>query len=343
MGKAITQHDVAKMAGVSRSIVSYVLNDGPRGVAPETKARILDAIETLGYRPNKFARNLQNYESLADKQLGVVLSDVFMFKRPYYADILAGIYSSAHQHKYHIRFLRVFSDFTDPVLFNELIHEEEVSGLLLIALDQSIHSELERALISRITERIQNIVCVEWEFDGLPSINLNRQEAAYKAAAHLVDLGYRDICYIGPADKRVAGYRQLFLERGLMPCPREPMPGVTMRDGAAMCDSLLAGQNQPFPEAFLGGTDEVCMGILSSLHRNGIAVPNGCGVIGIDNIEMSQFMSPPLTTVSVDTYEMGRIAVETLLNRAANPGRLPTTTFLPTKLIIRESCPVQKA
>ena len=173
------------------------------------------------------------------------------------------------------------------MLFNELIHAEEISGLLLISLDQSIHSDAERELVSQIKARIQNIVCVEWEFDGLPSINLNRQ----------------------------------FLERGLTPALKEPLPGATMRDGSEVCDAVIA--RGKLPEAFLGGTDEVCMGILSSLHRNGVNVPKDCAVIGIDNIEMSQFTSPPLTTVNVDTYEMGRIAVETLLNRAANRAACP--------------------
>ena len=92
--RRVTQDDVAKLAGVSRSVVSYVLSASSRSVAPETRERIPAAISELGYRPNKFAQNLMRAKrgAIAHKQFGVVLSDVFMLRRPYYADILAGIH-----------------------------------------------------------------------------------------------------------------------------------------------------------------------------------------------------------------------------------------------------------
>lgn len=334
--RSITQDDVAKHAGVSRSIVSYVLNGSPRPVAPETKQRILKAIEELNYRPNKFAQKLMKSSSasLADRQYGVVLSDVFMLRRPYYADILAGIYASVHEKNHHIRFLRFFQDLKDPLLFNELIHKEEISGLMLIALNQSIKSAEDNKLISQIKDRIENIVCVEWELENVSSVNFNRQEAAYKACRHLLSLGHSKIIYIGPDDNRVLGYQQAILETSRE--YRNYFAGSDLADGFDVCQGIIA--RGELPDAILGGTDEVSMGILRSLNLNKIDVPKQIALVSIDNIDIAAFTSPPLTTVNVPTAEMGKMAVQILINQASNKDMIVATSLLPTQLIIRESC-----
>ena len=109
--KHATQNDVAKLAGVTRSLVSYVLNGTDRAVAPETRKKILQAIDELGYRPNR---------------LGVILPSPAMLIRPYCTEILSGIFTAAHRAGNHIRFLRFFSELENPALFNRLIHDEEL-------------------------------------------------------------------------------------------------------------------------------------------------------------------------------------------------------------------------
>lgn len=336
--KTVTQDDVAQRAGVSRSIVSYVLNPGGRPVAPETRKNVLQAIEDLGYRPNKYAQNLMKskYDSVADKQFGVILSDVFMLRRPYYADILAGIHTTAHENNHHIRFLRFFHDLKDPLLFNELIHKEEISGLILIALDQSIKNPEDEKLIRQIQERIKNIICVEWELEGVPSVNFSRREAAYKACIHLLSQGKTDILYIGPEDKRILGYQQAILEKNSLADLKDPLIGSDMAMGYSLCETLLKDNN--LPQAILSGTDEVSMGILRCLYKSGIKVPEDISIVSIDNIEIAEFTNPPLTTVNVDTWQMGSVAVQTLIQRVKTPTLMVTQTLLPTQLVIRESC-----
>ena len=108
--KQVTQADVAKKAGVSRSIVSYVINNGPRAVAEDTRRRVLEAIDELDYRPNRHAQMLIQEQSAAKgtKQLGIVMGSSTLFKRPYYGTILAGIHEEAHQRHFHIRFIQLF-------------------------------------------------------------------------------------------------------------------------------------------------------------------------------------------------------------------------------------------
>src|SRR6185369_17868438 len=118
--RIVTQEDVARRAGVTRSIVSYVINNGPRKVSEETRNRVLSAIKELEYRPNKHAQMLSSADaSLAEKYIGIVLAGNHMFKRPHYGNILASIHEHAHERDWYIRFIRVFEDFNNPALFNE--------------------------------------------------------------------------------------------------------------------------------------------------------------------------------------------------------------------------------
>jgi LacI family transcriptional regulator len=340
MKPIITQNDVARRAGVTRSMVSYVLNGSDRSVAPVTRQKILDAISELEYRPNKFAQALSmgNKGVLADKYIGIVLCNAEMFLRPYYTEILAGIYSAAHEKGFHIRFIRFFDELRDTVLFNQLIHSEEICGLLLLALDQCMKTTKDRNLIKRIQTQVDQIVCVEWQVPGLPSVSFDRQAAAFQAISYLFDQGYRDIAYIGESDQRIAGFKQAFLEHGV-----EDISGLYI-DGAA--DMMISGKKAvqqlhqsrgTMPRAICAGCDEVAIGILFYLNEQGIAVPEETAVISIDNIEMSEYTNPQLTTMNVQKRAMGYRAVEMIVNRIAGRGENALTMLLPTNLVIRKS------
>lgn len=337
--KKVTQDDVAKRAGVTRSMVSYVLNGSDRSVAPETRDRILAAIDELGYRPNKFAQSLGTGKNnpLASRQIGLVLNSVEVFRRPYYAEILAGIHAKAHEENYHIRFIRFFDELRDPVLFNSLIHDEEVCGLILIALDQSVKSDADEVLVAQIQERIDNIVCVEWQHPGLPSVTFDRHEAAVKATNHLLGLGHQAIAYIGESDQRTGGFRRAMREAGLNPPQGFPMDGAAdMKGGYAAASTLLAAH--PEVTAVVAGSDEVAIGILRWLSDQGTDVPERIALVSIDNIEMAEFTTPPLTTIHVEKTGMGRQAVQRILQYEAEGERHDTTVLLPSRLVVRRSC-----
>ncbi|MDR2701767.1 MAG: LacI family transcriptional regulator, partial [Spirochaetaceae bacterium] len=294
-----TQDDVARRAGVTRSMVSYVLNGSNRAVAPVTRQKILNAISELKYRPNKFAQALSmgNKGVLANQHIGIVLCNAEMFLRPYYTEVLAGIHQTAHEKGFHIRFIRFFEELKDPVLFNQLIHSEEICGLLLVAIDQCMKVPEDRRLIERIQEQIDQIVCVEWQMPGLSSVSFDRQAAAFQAVSYLFDQGYRDIAYIGESDQRVAGFKQAFLEHRA-----EDISGLYIDAAADMASGHYAVQRLHqsrgnLPGALCAGSDEVAVGILLYLHEQGIAVPGETAVISIDNIEMAEYTNPQLTTM----------------------------------------------
>lgn len=334
----VTQKEVAERAGVSRGIVSYVINNGPRSVAPETRERVLRAIAELGYRPNKHAQQLmrEQWGSVAAKDFGLILPSVTLLQRPYYGSVLAGIHQTAHDNHHRIRFMRFFDELQNPALFNELIHREEISGLILMSLDQCITTDADRQLVEQMRERIDNIVCLEWQLEGLPSVSFDRASAAHTAASHLLKLGYEDIIYLGMEDERVMGYHQARIEYNLPIAPNTVFYAHDLASGYEEIARILALHKRI--RAIVAGSDEVAFGILCHLREQHIAVPQEIALTSIDNIPMAAYAAPPLTTVNVPKMNMGRVAVEVLVSYGKGTQKPPILNLLPTKLIVRESC-----
>jgi LacI family transcriptional regulator len=320
-------------------MVSYVINGSGRSVAPVTRQRILDAISELEYRPNKFAQALSMGKKgvLADQNIGIVLCNAEMFLRPYYAEILAGIHQAAHEKDFHIRFIRFFDELKDPVLFTQLIHSEEICGLLLLAVDQCVKTREDNQLIECIQAQIDQIVCVDCQIRDMSSVLFDRQAAALQAVNYLFAQGFYDIAYLGESDQRVSGFKQAFLERG------KDISGLYIDEAADMASGLKAvrklHQNRggTLPRAICAGSDEVAVGILFYLREQRIAVPEETALISIDNIEIAEYTNPQLTSINVQKRAMGYRAVEMIVNGAAGRGENALTLLLPTSLVIRKS------
>jgi LacI family transcriptional regulator len=333
--KVITQEDVARQAGVSRSIVSYVINNGPRKVSDETRYRVLSAIKELGYRPNKHAQMLSSTNDMVTgKYIGIILAGNYMFKRSHYGSILASIHERAHERDWHIRFIRIFDDFSNPALFNELIHPNEIRGVILVGLDQVLKTPHHNELMQAIVERVARVVCIEWEWPGIPSIQFDRQKAAYQAAHHLLASGLQRIAYIGPDDNRIGGYYQGLWERNISPDRDIIYTATDTQGGYEQCKRLL---HSSIPQGILAGTDEVAIGVLKCLDEHKLAVPGDVAVASIDNIDISAFTIPALTTVDVPKYQIGRHAIDLLVSDEYWKTASPVALTVPTQLIVRES------
>jgi DNA-binding LacI/PurR family transcriptional regulator len=335
----ITQDDVARHAGVTRSMVSYVINGSDRSVAPVTRQKILDAINELEYRPNKHARALSMGSKgiLAEQNIGIVLCNAGILLRPYYAEILAGIHQAVRENNFHIRFIRFFHELKEPVLFNQLIHSDEICGILLLALDQCIETREDTLLFERIQEQIDQIVCVDWQITDLSSVAFDRQAAAFQAVRYLFDQGFSDIAYIGEPDQRVAGFKQAFLERRAEDISKLYIDAASdMASGLKAVKKMRQNRGR-LPRAICAGSDEVAVGILFYLHEMKIIVPAETALISIDNIEIAEYTYPQLTTMNVQKQAMGYRAVEMIVNRMAGRGENAITLLLPTNLVIRKS------
>ncbi|MBK8137214.1 MAG: LacI family DNA-binding transcriptional regulator [Anaerolineae bacterium] len=334
--KTVTQDDVAERAGVSRAMVSYVINNGPRQVAEETRNRVLAAIKELGYRPNKHAQMLSGNDfAVGGKYIGIIMAGHYMFRRPYYGAILASIHAYAHERDRHIRFIRVFDDFNNPALFNELIDPNEIGGVILIGLDQVLQATADSALIQQIVDRVERVVCVEWTWPGVPTIRFDRQDAALQATRHLIGTGRAHIAYIGPEDQRDVGYRQALWEVGVPVDTQLVHYAIDAASGFESVNQLLDSGLEV--DAIFTGTDEVAVGVLNGLHRRDITIPGQIALASIDNLDIAAFTIPALTTMDVPKNEIGQHAVEILLADTARRGASAFSITVPTRLIVRES------
>ncbi len=339
----ITQKDIARAAGVSSTVVSYVINEGPRPVADETKQRVLKAIEKLGYRPNKNAQRLKSKQDHVKRQLGIILGGGSeILKRPYYGDILAGIYDEAYRLGLHVRFMHFFDELHDPLLFNGHVHPEEISSLIFFPLYIDFEEEHNLNLLARIVERIQNVVCLEKAVAELPAVIFDRVEASRTAVTHLIQAGHQRIGFIGGRGQRIVGYWQALLEHNLTPGDALVIhPGSYNAPAEGYEGALRLLETDSPPSAIFAVSDEIAIGVLGALHDRGIKVPDEMALASIDDLALASVVRPALTTVRIPRREMGVQALRILAMQEAFPNTPAVSTVLRTVLIVRQSCGAQ--
>jgi LacI family transcriptional regulator len=337
----VTQKDVAKLAGVSSAVVSYVINNGPRQVSEETRNRVLTAIDSLGYRPNKFAQALgKNQTDSSENQVGIVIGgSSAVLQRPFYGGLLAGLFDYIHELGHQFRFLHFWDELQDPVLFNTQLHKEQISGLVLIAADLMRIDPNYQALMTTIKRRITRIVCLDTVVDDLPTVTFDRAAAARLVVNHLLELGHERIAFVGNTGRRVSSYKHTLLERGIAVAPELIVhPGInnSPEEGFEGTCRLLALEQ--LPTAIFAASDDVAIGVLNALHSAGKRVPDDIAVVAIDNSPVAPYLWPPLTTVHVPTLDLGRHALDILTKMPEKPISARMTVMLDVELIVRTSC-----
>ncbi|MBL8133486.1 MAG: LacI family DNA-binding transcriptional regulator [Anaerolineae bacterium] len=344
---SVTQEDVARRAGVSRSVVSYVLNNGPRSVSEETRRRVLEAIHELGYRPNEFAQRLKQGSDAVQNTIGIVTGGkgYNLLERPYYNIVLSGLYDYAYQQRQQIGFLAYWEALKDPIFFNKHIHEQEISSLILILPSLIPNEPEDLRLLKQIITRIPHIVCLEETVLDLPTVMFDRAEAARTAMTHLIGLGHRRIAFVGINDQRVAGHRQALLEHDI---PYDDRlvdfldPSAVSTQSAYNIITRLLNAPVDFTAVFTA-TDEAAIGAIAALTDHGLRVPDDIAVASIDNIELASMVRPALTTVDIPKQALARFAIQSLQTQKAFSNPTPVSMVLPTRLIIRESCGARRA
>ena len=339
--KIITQKDVAERAGVSRGVVSYVINNGPREVAPGTRERVLVAIQELGYRPNKHAQRLKLGGVSAQKTLGIVAGgqSFNVLERPYYNIILAGLFEEAHRLGQEVRFFSFIEALTDPIFFNKNIHRDEISSLILIlpAMITTIPNYEE--ILDQIAERVDNVICLEEPIKDWPTVIFDRAIAARQAVEHLIKLGHQRIAFLAIQDARLTGYRQTLLDYNL-PYDESliftPDPSHVLSSAYDATVEIL--QMQPRPTAIFAANDESAISAIAALRDNDVKVPHDIAIVSIDNIDVSKMIRPSLTTVDVPKRRMASYAMQVLMLKDQFKDQKAASIVVPTELIIRESC-----
>ena len=342
----VTQEDVASYAGVSRAVVSYVLNNGPRGVSEETKNRVLAAIEALGYRPNKHAQRLRLGDDVARNSIGIIVGgkSYNLLERSYYNTLLATLFNSAHHLNQYIRFFTFFEALKDPVFFNKNIHREEISSLLILLPSLILEDPEHKAIFPRIIERMDNVLCLETSIYDLPALVIDLAEAAQMAVEHLIELGHQQIGFLAlPDQQRIAGYKRALKAHNL------PFEATLVRQLDSECLFTSAYElttelitTRPSLTAILTANDDAAMAALAAIYDLGFSVPQDFSLVSIDNTEVSNLIRPALTTVNIPIREMGEYALQLLLSLHNQTGIPPASLIFPTTLVVRESTSAPK-
>lgn len=335
-GRPVTRNDVARHAGVSTAVVSYVVNRGPKKVSAATEERVRTAIQTLGYQPNLTARALS---SGSTQTFGLIVPDLI---NPFFAEFAFAIEKAASLRDYTM--LVAHSDggpATERRRMAEL-EARQVDGLLLSSVltraELQTWADLRSADAGR--RRPETVLLDTADpIPGLITVGPGFTAAAQRGVRHLIEHGHQRIALLtGSTDDfateaRERGWLAALQQAGLSP---EPVlrGGYTRESGYQLARTMLSAPHPP--SAVFAISDLIAIGVLRAAHELGVGVPDDLAVVSFDGSRETEYSWPPLTTVRQPIEAMAAAAVELMLNPDRQPG--PTHHTFESPLIVRRSC-----
>ena len=312
--KSATIQDVARMAKVSTATVSRVLSN-PDLVSERTRSAVLEAIQTTGYRVNQAARNLRM------KRAGAVLVLVPNLGKPFYSGILAGISEGFAGSDYAVLITDTEAQPLRDTALSGYFLDGRIDGA--ISLDGRLTPDALRHCADLGAANRIVFLC-EWvEGANFPVISSDNAEGARLAIGHLAALGHRKIAHVtGPDGNVLTNARRegMVAERARLGLPARPdwiiRGDFSLESGRVAAQRILDLSDRP--TAVFCSADMVAFGLISGLLEGGLRVPEDISVVGFDDIEMSQFYVPGLTTIRQDRALLGRRAAEVLLDQLSN-------------------------
>jgi LacI family transcriptional regulator len=320
--------DVALKAGVSIATVSHVLN-GTRATRPQTRQRVMAAVEDLGYAQNQAARNLAMGRS---PLLGLIISDI---RNPFFPEVTAAFQDQALVH--NMDALVVNTNYDAHRTLNSV---KRMIGLQVPAV-AILTSQIDPGVMDMLAE--QRIAAVYLDLGRvdryISNILLDYEHGIAEALGYLRGLGHQRIGYIGgplhlhSAQRRKKAFLDSAAQLGLDPSYAIDAD-FTVKGGYFACSKLLTACA---PTAILAGNDLTAIGVLHRAFDGGIRVPDELSVVGFDDILIAEFTQPALTTVAVPRTEIGKVAFEALWAMIGDPGAQGREFRLGTRLVTRQS------
>ena len=325
--RAATMHDVARQVGVSHQTVSRVLN-GSDSVSADTRARVLQAIEDLGYRPNTAARALVTRRS---QVLGVVSLDTTLYGP---TSTLFGIEQAAREAGYFVSVASVKAITASTVRAAvDRLTEQNVDGVVVIVPLRTGEP------LSGLPHGLPVVAVDGRTTAGLASVRVDQEEGGRLVTRHLLDQGAGTVLHLaGPADwfdaqDRLTGWRGE-LQRAGAPVHR-PLRGSWSASSGYEAGRRLARRSDL--DAVFVANDQMALGLLRAFHEIGIRVPQDVLVAGFDDVPEAAYYTPPLTTVRQDFGAVGRRSIELLLDQVASGLDRGPQAVVPAQLVVRQS------
>jgi LacI family transcriptional regulator len=326
-----TIKDVAALAGVSFTTVSHVLND-TRPVSADARARVLAAVEEIGYLPSAVARSLRKSET---KTVGVLVPNV---QNPFFAELVGGVEEYCRLSGYSVLICNSDNDPKHQQQYMRTLLGKRVDGLLVSSAgdDEALAHIFKMVNVPTVT--------VDRLVPGAKAdrVAVHNEQGAHSAVSYLIELGHRQIaCISGPQEfavsrERIAGWRRALQEAGL---PHEDSL-IVESDFSSSGGHLAAQQllrEMPGVTGIFTSNDMMAFGVLRAAAEVGRTVPQKLSVIGFDDIEMSRYVFPAMTSVGVSIKQLGHEAGRVLIDRIDNPDMALKNILLTPRLVIRES------
>jgi LacI family transcriptional regulator len=332
-----TLEEIARLAKVSRSTVSRVVNNDPN-VSEKTRLRVQDVIRNLDFQPNRAARTLAGGRSHV---LGLVIpmGVLRLFSDPYFPLLIHGVNSACNTFEYSLMLWMVEPEY-ERRMINQVLHNGMTDGIIVASslIDDPIILSLAQSSLPFL------VVGRHPVNPNVSYIDMDNTGASRQIVNYLLHKGCRRIATItGPQNMiagidRLEGYHQAFKDWGLTPDPKLIVDGGFSEDGAFQAmRQLLTDSNSPLIEAVYAASDMMAIGAIRAIQEAGLCVPQDIAVVGFDDIPQAARHEPPLTTVRQFIQRTGTVAVETLIRMIERPDLPPQRIILPTELVIRKS------
>lgn len=327
-----TIKDVAKMAGVSTTTVSHVVNK-TRFVAPETEKLVLEAIKSLNYSPSAVARSLKINTT---KSIGMIVTTS---ETPYFAEIIHAVEEHCYRQGYSLFLCNTQNEPEKIQNHLEMLAKKRVDGLLVMCAEYPQDS---RDLLSDFTSI--PMVVMDWGpiNEDTDIIQDNSFTGGYLATKYLIDNGHTKIGLISgelsktTAKTRFDGFVKAMAEANLAINDNWIMEGAFEPEDGYECMNKILVQDQ-LPTAVFCCNDVMALGAISAIGEKGMKVPDDISIIGYDNIHASRFYSPPLTTIHQSKSRLGAQAVNLLFQRIEDKSGTHSKIELHPELVIRKS------
>ena len=326
-----TIYDVAERADVGIATVSRVLNDSPR-VRETTRARVLAAIEELGYRPSASARRTSLRKTLA---IGVIAP---FFTRPSFVERLRGIEAAVAEREFDLIVHNVESPEKRDACFRKAPRRQRVDGLIIMSLSPTDED------VRYFQELSIPVVLVDARHPALNRVVVDDVTGGELATQHLIKLGHERIAFVGDhlenpfgfisSRDRFNGYRTALIKAGLDLRPDYHCQGEHSHFQAQVFTEELLDLPEP-PTAIFASSDTQALGCLEAIRKRGLHSPEDISVVGYDDIEVAAYLG--LSTIHQPLYEAGLRSVELLLDTLERPNRTPVAVLLPVSLMIRNT------
>ena len=325
-----TMKDIARLAQVSTSTVSHVIN-GSRFVSDEIRQKVMRIVVELNYTPSYIARSLK---VKATKTIGLLVTAT---NNPFFSEVMAGVEQYCQKNQYNLIIATTGGDAKRLQQNLQTLIRKQVDGILLMCGDSRFQADME------LTVSLP-LVVMDWWFTELNADKIleNSERGGYLATKSMVDVGHQKIGIItgnlrkSVAKNRLQGYKKALSEANIVLNPDWIVEShFDFEGGIVGAQKLLALSDRP--TAIFCCSDTIAIGAYQAIQNQGLRIPQDISIMGYDDIELARYLFPSLSTISQPKAELGKLAVETLLQRIQEPNENYRTLVLEPTCILRES------